>query len=390
MLQAEIYVKIEKSETSKDNLGNAFESDSLYIELYPISFEEEETWDSISKEGRIVFYDKQFIYKGNELYIELDGEQRKFKFSRGDRVEVVCSYRDQGEYTFKGYLDSFSIKDKENIIIMNIKDEFFLFNNSNYENNKSVKFNKSFKNLSLNDLVAELVNKVNSTHSTNIKQKVWDLNDIITFNIEKDITAGEILRLLMDRYEGIRIFFRRDNNDDTVLYVGWPYWFEYDADYSKEFKYMYPYREEDRDSYNLILEYDIIFNTFSKDDILVKVTSTSKKEKKKLVGQYPKTLSEEDALEVKIINFNDGNFSQKELDNCAESTWKDIGIKNFSSAFVVLGLPSLRHGDKMIIDIVFNNTKIKDRYVIKKINRAFSDKGFQQKVECLGLERKFS
>jgi hypothetical protein len=385
MLNIRTEVKISKGTARTDSGG--VES----IKLRPNSFEVNGDWDNISKTAKISFYLKPFIF--NDGILKFKENETEYDIYIGDKIEIKCYYEGyETEYdniVFKGYISDFlQLGSKSQRLLVSIKceDEFWLFNNNSLDSDESIMIDKSFTKLTLKDVIDIATTKVSKVHGIDVESKVWDLNDIISFNIKKEITPAELLELIKKRYLGIRVFFREDKNGVVKLYVGWSFWFDQTSavdnvtDYSKLFKYTYTY---DYTSLPLI-NYDLKFSTTTKSDLFVKITTTNKENTIKLIGKYPLTgIDENSALVTKIINFNDGSYTQAELNSNAKGIWDNTEVGSLTGSFDVFGFPKIRHGDKIQATRYFNEKTRVDNFIVKSVTTKMSKGGFRNNIKLI-------
>jgi hypothetical protein len=373
MLVIDNYVKIKK--TNPVLAGGQDE-----IKLRPKNFKIDSSWNDIGIKASVSFYLRPFIYDNNILYFE-EGD-KKFEIWVGDEIEIFCKYKGyNSEYdniVFKGYVSDFVSILSSLEVIIECEDEYFLFKNNTLQSDESLLIDESFNNLTLKEVINIAVDKVNKVNKTSIEAVVWDLNDVISFNIKKNITPAELLNLIKDRYQGLKIFFRKDE-DDTKLYVGWSHWNNKGInDYSKQFDFAYIYT----DGYMPLITFNLNLKNVNKNNVLVKITST--KNNKKIEGKFPRNLSEFGAKEVREINFDDETYTEEELKNTAESVWNDIGEdKGLTGKFITFGYPKIRHGDIITSTIFMNNDERIDRFFVKGVRTTLSQSGFRNELKLI-------
>ncbi len=271
---------------------------------------------------------------------------------------------------------------------------------------KNTYFNQNFNDMKLYDVIKEVVEKTNiensgkMIHFMDYSFRVWDLQESISINIKKNISAFEILKLLKDRYKGIKIFMRyryeRYDNlltiKDQILHVGWADWenkrldynvgyiSESNVDYSLTYDYVY-YPQILDGNKHLIISAELKDNEVDKDRVLFVLNGVEKDTNKKLEVQYPKNLLESNADEVKTVNF-ESNLTKSEMENIAQEMWEDYEPGRKTGKVKMFGYPVLRHGDKINLTVGKKSMeRFQGEYIIKSITKRINQNGFFQEAE---------
>lgn len=261
-------------------------------------------------------------------------------FKAGDKVTVDLGYDFQNQTVFTGYLTKVSTTTP---LILHCEDAMYLF--------KKATYTKSFKSVSLKELVNFLVSGIKEPIKANVTMDV----QLGKFMIENNATGVQVFEELKKTY-GISSFIRGGE-----LFVGMSYNSD-TANYSKEKEFIFQQQVID-DS----LEYQ------NKDERKVKIHAVSiDKNNKKM--EY--STGDADGEKVDIFGYD---LSSGDLKKLAEEALNKHRVDTLEGDFTTFGNPLVRHGDKAKL----NDLKYPERngvYIVKQVSTTFGTGGYRQRI----------
>lgn len=262
-------------------------------------------------------------------------------FKLGDKVKVELGYDFNNQTVFTGYLTR--VKTGDNIQLI-CEDEMYQF--------KKLTYTKSFKKVSLKELVDFLLTKVKEP----VKSEVTLDVQLGKFLIENDATGVQIFEELKKTY-GINSFFR-----DGVLYVGMAYNTNNTSSYRKEKEFVFQRQ---------IISDSLEFRTSEERKIKIHAVSIDDKNQK---IEY--TAGDYDGQKVDIFGYDK---TQKDLKAIAEAALPKYKFTGFDGSFLTFGNPLLRHGDvASLIDLKYPERT--GKYIVKEVNTTFGSNGYKQEI----------
>lgn len=288
------------------------------------------SWKTFTDTARIVIPNK-FLKDGETI---VGGTNNVFK--RGDAVTVGLGYFNDDfglsgiKTVFTGYVSKIVAGSPFEI---HCEDAMFLL--------KQKTFTKSWKSVSLKELIADLV--------TDIPFEVVDA-ELGAFRITR-VNVVQVLDELKKVY-GLTSFVR-----DGKLFVGVPYTgagAEHDFDFNKN-----------------IIQSDLEY--LREDDVKIKVTAVSMQPDNKKI-QIETGDSQGDNRTLTFYN-----LTESELKKAADREIDKLKYEGFRGSFTTFGSPKVIHGDT----VKLNDNKFPERsgsYFIEGIETNFGMNGFRQKI----------
>ncbi|GAB3194720.1 hypothetical protein ABID22_000129 [Pontibacter aydingkolensis] len=261
-------------------------------------------------------------------------------FKIGDKVEVNLGYDFKNQKTFTGYVTKVSTQTPLEIVC---EDAMYLF--------KKVTYNKSFKKVSLKELVDFLMEKIDEKFKVNITMDV-QLGQFII----KKATGVQVLEELKKTY-GINSFFR-----DGELYVGMAYNTKNTTSYRLEKEFVFQQQIID-DS----LEY------LSAEDRKIKIKATSIDDKNQKI-EYETGDADGESRDIFAYN-----LSAKDLKVLADNSISKYKYSGFEGDFTTFGNPRVRHGDAAKL-VDWQYPERNGTYIVKAVTTTFGNNGFRQQV----------
>lgn len=267
---------------------------------------------------------------------------------RGDRITVKLGYTPPGippqdsdlKLRFAGFVRRVDAKAPVKI---ECEDEMFLFKLIPAKQ-------KGFANTTLKGLINFLL------EGTGIQYKLIDDNiDLGPYRITRPTIAQELNELKRER--GLKAYFRRHLNDESVLYVGYDYSFDWKN------------KESFIHSKNIITE-ELEYRRA--EDIKLKVKATSVDRKNKRIELE---MGDKDGEEIQVFAYN---ISYDALKVFAEKALDRYKYTGYQGSIETFGEPVVHKCDAVHIEISDGNG---GDYLIKKVEVNFGTNGYRQKIE---------
>ncbi|WP_153042775.1 hypothetical protein [Rufibacter ruber] len=255
-------------------------------------------------------------------------------------MEVHCGYDFQNVPVFIGYVSAVQQKTP---FVIECEDQMWLL--------KRVSYTKSFKKVSLKELVDFLISKLDDKPKVNVTVDI-DLKNFIIDNA----TGTQVLEELKKGY-GINSFFR-----DGELYVG----FSYNSQASEKYR-----KTKEIIFQKQVIEDDLVYRSKEETKVKVKVTVGEGKTKKEV------EIGDPDGQEI-TFKVPDGAIPNPK--KYAEEMLEKHKYEGFSGSFTTFGFPHFRHGDVCkLVDL--QHPEKNGSYIVKTVERSFGSGGFRQTIE---------
>jgi len=282
----------------------------------------ESSWDMLTDTAEVII--PRALYFGNKIL--------KDNINSGDEIIIELGYDGVLKEEFRGYITKTTT---DAPIILKCEDNMWRL--------KQVPINQIFKDLSLNDLLSEIV-----PAEFNIDCADMLIGDIVAANI----TVAQILQMLKDDYS-IYSYFK-----GNTLIVG------------KIFT-------DDTETVEYGFEKNIISHTLkykTADDMKIKVTAECIKPDGSKISV---TVGDDDGVESKLIY--SGIKNKTDLEKIANLDLERMKIDGYEGNINTFGIPYVQHGYTAYLD----SKQYPERagnYYINAVNTDFSVNGFRRTV----------
>lgn len=304
---------------------------------------------------------KNTYIDGSYFYIVNTENQTEYKFKRGQKVEINLGYDDNYTYQFIGWISSYS--NTGDALTILIEDNMYLLKHM-----RRVKGAwKNEDNLTLSSLMEWLIP---TSFRSLFKFDVYTMDmNLGNFTIKNYLLPSEILKMLKEMYN-IYAYFRNGN-----LYVGHQYWDLYEDEWSKTFKFAFPYKEKN----NFIIENNL--NYLNIDTSTYKVKGSSVYNNEKIEYSYPEITNDPD----NVINLNLINLDLNSLKVIVKEKYDNLDKGGFTGDITTFGIPVINVGD--IVDLTYNlsyiqdqEQLIKEKYYVNEVITSFGTDGYNQQI----------
>jgi hypothetical protein len=264
-------------------------------------------------------------------------------------VSISLGYDDKNEVVYQGYIVDISAKTPVDITC---EDEFWLL--------KKGEFTKSYKSVTLSQLMADLFK------GRNIKYEVVAERKLGMFKISK-ATPAKVLDYLREKYH-IKFFFR-----NGIFYIG----LVVVAELQKTHDFFFEPTEKSKE-FQYIKENDLVFRR--KEDVKIQLKGIIKQDK----GKDKTVKAGDEDGEVRTFNYTLGR-SESDVKKELEAHLERLKYTGYRGTMTVFGTPQVQHGDLVRL----HDPKYPERdgrYLVKKVTRNFGIQGSQQTLE---IEQKY-
>lgn len=256
----------------------------------------------------------------------------------GDKVSVKLGYDDNLKQEFTGYVAKISA---DTPLVIDCEDEMWKL--------KQTSFTKSYKNISLEGLLNDLL--------PNYPIKAININ--LGKFIIKESSTFEVLQALRKDYL-LHAYFK-----NGTLKVGFPTDIVTDSSVNVDLKQTKSISD---------LKY------VKKDDIKLQIKAISNfRTGSKIIVEVG-----ESGGAVRTLNFYEK--SKSELEKLANDAYKNLSFDGFQGNLLLYGQPAITAGDTInIIDTVYSDSDRSGKYIVEEVVKEYSQSGYTQKVK-LGMK----
>lgn len=314
--------------TSKITVGN-------YQFNFCNEIEVESSWQSLT-DTAVIRIPKKLTVDNKPI---VEGNKSVFKV--GDKVKIELGYDYKTDVVFEGYLSNVKIQYPIELLC---EDKMWLF--------KQVSFLKTFKHVTVKELVTMITNKIKTPIEVVYSFPNMQLGKFRISNA----TGAQVLEELRKTY-GIYSFFR-----EGKLYVGFARTHT-DSNYRKHIPLQFRPN---------IIENNLLYK--NKDNIKIKVKATSIHSDNK---QEVVEVGDGDGIVVDVFRYN---LSKADLTAYANSIRDTYKVSGFEGTVTTFGKPFIRQGDA----VELRDDKTVERngtYLVKKVKRSYGQSGYRQIVE---------
>ena len=310
-------------------------SDKTYVFDTVASCSIKSSWENLTDTCTITFPRTLRLRDQTIIANQLGGEK---VFDIGNEIEVKLGYYPNLTTRFKGYITRVS---PDANLTFYCQDEAW--------NLKKVNVKKSYKDITLKNLVADWMSSVT------IPFVVSDGITFTGFRITRNPTVASALNQLKQKYNGIYAFFR-----EGVLYVGSPF-----SSFS---------RNVPRSVFNF--QHNIVSNDLQyrvKENYEIGVKGVSKLSDNSTIEAFAGV----DTGDIRTINFL--SKSQAELQKLCEDALTKYNYTGYNGKFRTFLEPEIKHGE--VIDLV--DGVLKDRnssYRVQGVETTFGTGGGWQDI----------
>jgi hypothetical protein len=297
-------------------------------------FEAESTYESFTDTCTITLPTK-IQFQGKPI---AEGVNSVFKI--GDKVKVMLGYDFNNQTVFQGYVTMIGTQTPLQI---HCQDAMYLF--------KNVSYHKSFKSVTLKELVNYLMSKISEPLKVNVTMDA----SLGKFMIDSS-TGTAVFEELKKTY-GISSFIR-----DNELFVGLSFNSNNTESYRKEKEFVFQKQ---------IIEDDLEYKSEADRKIKVHASSIDSNNKK---IEYTTGDSEGDKVDVFAFN-----LSSSDLKKFADEQLERQKYNGFEGDFLTFGNPLVRHGDvAKLVDLKYPERD--GKYIVKKVVTTFGSGGYRQRI----------